>query len=103
MCYFIATNVFAQLDSQVLFLGGHARWVEIGQDDEHWTRWWKKLGIEVTSTQGKDVTPIVHYNLDGISMGDGRNGFWGGEGEVALIGLHNLPPSFSFMDGFGKK
>ncbi len=57
----------------------------------------------MTSTQGKDVTPIVHYNLDGISMGDGRNGFWGGEGEVALIGLHNLPPSFSFMDGFGKK
>jgi hypothetical protein len=65
----------------------------------------KKLGIEVTSTQGKDVTPIVHYKLDGISMGDGRNGFWGrvGGGEMAMIGLHNLPPSFSFVDGVGKK
>jgi len=41
----------------------------------------KKLGIEVASTQGKDATAIIHYNLDGIPMGGGRNGWlivcWG--------------------------
>lgn len=80
-CVILTTNVSTQIDSQVLFLGGHSRWVK------HRAKWWmldkvmKKLGIEVASTQGKDVTPIVHYNLDGIPMGGGRNGwlivFWG--------------------------
>jgi len=35
----------------------------------------KRLGIEVASIQGKDVTIIVHYNLNGRLVGGGRNGW----------------------------
>jgi hypothetical protein len=35
----------------------------------------KRLGIEVASIQGKDVTPIVAYNLNGRLVGGGMNGW----------------------------
>lgn len=33
----------------------------------------KRLGIEITEIQGKDVKPIFHYNLDGRPIGGNRN------------------------------
>lgn len=80
-CVTLVTNISTQLDSQILFLGGHFRWVDYRARWRTLDKVMKMLGVEVTSIQGKDVTPIVHYNLKGISMGDGRNwwfiAFWG--------------------------
>lgn len=66
------TSAFIQLNNTMVLSNPHFWQVE--QKVRHWAfdKVMKRLGIKTFELHGKDLKPIVHYNLEGKPIGGGK-------------------------------